>query len=79
MQHVFINGSFEDWRGAARVLLAGAVDPDNVHWSAAMEQRNLFRAKRNFGAIRKVTVAADFVELAEAASCFDDPSRWSLL
>ena len=79
MQHVLINGSFEDWRGAARVLLAGAVEPDNVRWSAAMEQRNLFRARRNFGAIRKVTVPAAFLELAEAASCFDDPGRWSLL
>src|SRR5690349_9169044 len=79
MQHVFINGSFDDWRGAARVLLAGAVEPDNVHWSAAMEQRNLFRAKRNFGAIRNVTVPAAFIDLAKSAACFDDPSRWNLL
>lgn len=79
MQHVFINGSFEDWRGAARVLLAGAVDPNHVRWSADMNQRTLFRAKRNFGAIRNVSVPAAFIDLAQTASCFDDPSRWSLL
>jgi uracil-DNA glycosylase len=79
MQHVFIDGSFEDWRGAARVLLAGAVEPDNVNWSATVQQRSLFRAKRNFGAIRNVSVPAAFIELAKAAACFDDRSRWNLL
>jgi DNA polymerase len=79
MQHVSIDSSFEDWRGAARVLLAGAVEPDNVNWSARGHQRSLFKAKRNFGAIRKVTVPAEFMRLGEAAACFDDPSRWGLL
>lgn len=79
MQHVFINGTFEDWRGAARILLTNVVEPENVNWSAAMEQRTLFRARRNFGAVRRLYVPAAFFELAEAASCFDDPSRWSLL
>jgi uracil-DNA glycosylase len=79
MQHVFIDGSFEDWRGAARVLLAGAVEPDNISWSAAMQQRHLFKARRNFGAVRNVNVPATFIDLAKTASCFDDPTRWSLL
>ena len=79
MQHIFINGSFEDWRGAARVLLTNAVEPDDINWSADMRQRTLFRARRNYGAIRKVTVPAAFVHLAEVASCFDDPTRWGLL
>ncbi len=80
MQHVFIDGSFDDWRGAARVLLTGAVEPDNIHWSAPVHaQRPLFKAKRNFGAVRKMSVPAAFIELAKAASCFDDPSRWNLL
>ena len=79
MQHVFIDGSFEDWRGAARVLLAGAVGPENVRWSGAVRQRSLFSAKRNFGAIRNVHVPAAFIDLAKAAGCFADQDRWSLL
>ena len=79
MQHVFVDGSFDDWRGAARVLLAGAIHPDNVNWCGTARQRSLFRAKRNHGAIRNVTVPAAFIELAQAASCFADRTRWSLL
>ena len=79
MQHVFIDGSFEDWRGAARVLLTNAVEPDNINWSAPAQQRTLFRAKRNEGAIRHANVPAAFIELGRAVSCFDDSTRWSLL
>ena len=79
MQHIFIDGSFEDWRGAARVLLTNAVDPDNINWSAAVQQRTLFRAKRNQGAIRNISVPAAFIDLGRGASCFNDPTRWSLL
>src|SRR5687768_10459790 len=79
MQHVFIDGSFEDWRGAARVLLTNAVEPDDINWSARTQQGSLFRAKRNQGAIRSVSVPGAFIELAKAASCFDDRTRWSLL
>lgn len=79
MQHVVINGSFEDWRGAARVLLTSGVEPNDVRWSATTAQRTLFTARRNFGAVRRLYVPATFIELAETASCFDDPSRWDLL
>ena len=79
MQHVFTDGSFEDWRGAARVLLTNAVEPNNINWSSGMQQRTLFRAKRNQGAIRNLSVPGAFIDLGQAAACFDDPSRWGLL
>jgi len=79
MQYVFTDGSFEDWRGAARVLLTGAVRPDDIKWSADTRQRTLFKAKRNFGAVRSLYVPAAFLDLAKFAACFDDPSRWDLL
>jgi uracil-DNA glycosylase len=79
MKHVFVDGSFEDWRGAARVLLAGAIHPDDINWCASGQQRTLFKAKRNFGAIRNAHVPAAFIDLARAASCYADRTRWSRL
>lgn len=79
MIQVSIENDFASWRAAARQLLQDDCAPEKILW-IENGQNSLFETKRNEkngGQIHKVP--REFVALAEAAACFDDASRWSLL
>jgi DNA polymerase len=79
MIDVSIDGTFESWRRHARELIERGVRPEAIVWSS-LEQNALFAPKVSNNEKRiSVRVPAGFIDLAKAAACFDDPSRWSLL
>lgn len=79
MIDVSIDGTFEGWRRKARELIERAVEPESVVWSA-LEQNPLFASTVSESRERMtVRVPTEFIDLAKAAACFDDPTRWSLL
>ncbi len=74
-----VSGSFADWRETARGLIAQSVEPENVIW-AAETQGGLFRSELSgTGPECNVKVPANFIRLAQAVACFDEPKRWELL
>ncbi len=73
---------FPEWRRAARSLLAAKVPPDRVVWKDASDaQTELFAGDEAITATGNgaARVPRRFLELAEAAACYRDPGRWSLL
>lgn len=79
MIQVSIENSFASWRAAARKLLQNNCAPEQILWTHDA-QTALFEfdsSAKNNEQIYKVP--PDFLPLAEAAACFDDASRWSLL
>jgi probable DNA metabolism protein len=74
---------FAGWRTAARALRARGIAPREVTWAAG--QGDLFEmaepAAATFGpaAEERFSVPKDFIDLAEAAICHRDPSRFHLL
>lgn len=76
-------GAFDEWRDAARALLADRVAPDQVRWQFSGEGGDLFgtgpveQASQNQSL--DITVPKGFIEAAEAAICHTDPARFSLL
>lgn len=79
MINVSIDGTFANWRRHARELIEHGVTPDSIVWSS-LEQNPLFASTTSSQQERRpVRVPAEFIKLAEAAACFDDPSRWGLL
>lgn len=76
---VSIDGTFEGWRRNARELVERGVRPESVVWSS-LEQNPLFTTNAVVTQSRQIVrVPSQFVEVAKAAACFDDPLRWSLL
>jgi DNA polymerase len=81
--------SFENWRAAARKLLAEGVKPDEVIWreqqAAAATEPTLFDAPAvpvkplEASSPSEFRVPRAFVELARAVAPHSDPQRWSLL
>ena len=72
---------FEEWRGRARLLLAGGVAPDQVSWLEPGADAGLF-AEDGMSAEAPRTVGAvppAFLELARQAINHADPERFSLL
>ena len=79
MIHVNIGNSFDEWRAAARTLVADSVDPESVIWTPET-QRGLFVTDVALSATdRAINVPAKFIQLAKAVACFDDPTKWGLL
>jgi DNA polymerase len=79
MIDVSTDGTFESWRKTARELIEHGVRPEAVVWSS-LEQNPLFApTSLNQRERISVRVPVRFIDLAKAAACFDDPSRWSLL
>ncbi|MAZ85398.1 MAG: uracil-DNA glycosylase [Hoeflea sp.] len=75
-------GDFDEWRNAARALVAQRVWPDDVAWLSAWEDPGLFGE----GEIPvmpengpQITVPRSFAEAAEAAICHSDENRFPLL
>lgn len=78
---------FDDWRGAARRLLARHVPPDEVSWlSPAAAQAALPFAAAALGAAAdadeadpRVRVPRPFITLAEAVACHRSEAKWTCL
>ena len=72
---------FDDWRTAARGLIAGDVPPEEIHWldgwdpSAALFPAEEIVPSRS----TTFTVPKEFLSLAKAVSCHRDPGRWATL
>lgn len=70
--------SFEEFRDAARGLLAGKIRPDNVAWQGSGEA-DLFGHAPVPRSEQSITVPADYIELARDTICHRDPERFALL
>jgi probable DNA metabolism protein len=78
-----IDGSFEEWRGLARDLLAHGVPPEEVSFTEE-EQLGLFAseaAQQPWGrtARSSLRVPAAFLSMAQMVACHREPSRWDRL
>jgi len=74
-----VENNFASWRETARTFLLAEIPPEEIIWSNEA-QNGLFETrfeikKRD----RIIKVSADFLRVAEAAACFDDFEKWSLL
>lgn len=81
MLQIEIDNNFESWRTAARNLLEKNVEPSDVVW-CANEQIGLFhreeKPRLDDGGMQ-IKVSPDFIRLADAVACYDDPQKWPLL
>ncbi len=79
----FVNAeSFDDWRVAARRLLAEDVSPADVQWTDGVDQPSLFISAEQSGSdVAKpvATVPKAFLEIAKNVACHRDAARWGLL
>ena len=74
-----IKNDFASWRAAARRFLQNEIAPAEILWTSE-RQNSLFEESNFETASDKICkVPADFLALAEAAACFDDAEKWSLL
>ena len=79
MISVAFDSTFGEWRTAARDLIRSAVSPSSIVWISAV-QNSLFEEKPvGPPIVGGPRIPSAFIELATAAACFDDPSRWDLL
>jgi probable DNA metabolism protein len=80
MLHASGGNSFEEWRSAARELLAADVEPSRIVWESG-SQAGLFAesATNTASANNEFRVPREFLKLARAASCFDSQDRWAVL
>lgn len=84
-----IRNSFDDWRSAARRLLAAGIPPAQVWWNELDSAQPSLLATQAPSAMSddslsadnsaKLTVPAKFIPIAARVACFRDPERWSLL
>jgi DNA polymerase len=76
-------GDFDEWRDAARQLLADRVSPDRVRWQLLGGGGDLFGANSpdpiQAAAPSDIAVPKSFIEAAEAAICHSDSDRFALL
>lgn len=79
MIQISIENNFAAWRAAAREFLLAEVPPEEILWTNEA-QNGLFKNEKPEKSTRKIIkVPADFLRVAEAAACFDDFDKWSLL
>lgn len=75
---VSVENNFESWRLAARGLIAGGIQPNDIIWSGEF-QGSLYEAQpRSTGSVN-TRVPAAFIRLAQAVACYDDNEKWPLL
>ncbi|MCL3883937.1 UdgX family uracil-DNA binding protein [Marivita sp. GX14005] len=72
-------GTWNAWRDAARRLLAAGVPPEEILWSGAGAERDLFGAQTAMPARGAITVPRSFVEMAQVAVWHSDPERFARL
>lgn len=80
MIQVSIENDFQSWRAAARGLLRQEISPDEILWTHD-GQKSFFESSAGAKNSEQIVscVPPQFISLAEAAACFDDASKWSLL
>ena len=79
MIRVSFDGTFSNWRTAARGLICSSVSPDSIIWSSDT-QSTLFESADVAPKTDVIPrVSPSFIGVAELAACYDDPSRWDLL
>lgn len=88
MPTLTFDGTFADWKRAAREALANALPPADVHWSdpedAQADLGFAFAEAPAPYALRatpaeRIRVPREFLTLATEAACHRDPTRWDLL
>lgn len=80
MIEISVEDEFAKWRKAARELIDQRVRPQDVLWLPA-GQRGLFdlQPKQHQASGPYFSVPTEFMNIAEAAACYDSAERWSLL
>jgi DNA polymerase len=79
-----IQSSFESWRDAARSLLQRGVEPDQIVWTDDCSPAEALSFGEPEGDVRqpaqsRLSIPHGFLEQAQLAACYRDPSRWALL
>lgn len=65
-------GNFDEWRGAARSLLAARIPPDDVMWRHAGDSASLFGDDRPLDPVSPVTLPRALVSIGERVICHRD-------
>lgn len=73
--------SFDEWRAAARELIALKVPPAHVAWLAQPDGGDLFSSPPEASAtdVPMLRLPRQLVELLQAAACFNVHDRWAFL
>ena len=73
--------SFDEWRAAARELIARGVPPADVAWQSRPGDGDLFSATPDATdtSAPLLRLPRPLVELLESAACFNVPDRWAFL
>lgn len=74
--------NFDNWRNAARGLLAANVAPEDIRWTEPTSQLSLFNAVEATDrpvVAPVVNVPKEFLELARYVACHRDIGRWHFL
>ncbi len=72
--------TFDDWRVAARRLIAANISPSDVQWTDQAIQPTLFGTGVGATTVeKKFTVQKAFLEIAPKIACHRNSLRWSLL
>ncbi|STQ94130.1 Uncharacterised protein [Janthinobacterium lividum] len=71
--------SFDEWRAAARELIARGVPPADVAWQSRPGDGDLFSATPDATdtSAPLLRLPRPLVELLESAACFNVPDRWA--
>lgn len=62
-------GNFAEWRGVARALLAGGVEPEDVSWRGAEEGASLFGEEAPVAVSGAVTLPRELLAMADRVIC----------
>ncbi|UQV46320.1 UdgX family uracil-DNA binding protein [Janthinobacterium lividum] len=73
--------SFDEWRAAARELIARKVPPADVAWQSQPGDGDLFSSMPDATdtSAPPLRLPRQLVELLESAACFNAPDRWAFL
>lgn len=73
--------SFDEWRAAARELIARKVPPADVAWHAQTDSGDLFSTapEATDASAPMLRLPRQLVELLQAAACFNVHDRWAFL
>ncbi|PLY41404.1 uracil-DNA glycosylase [Janthinobacterium sp. ROICE36] len=80
-QVVRLAQSFDEWRAAARELIARGVPPADVAWQSQTGDGDLFSSMLDATdtSAPLLRLPRPLVELLESAACFNAPDRWAFL
>ena len=87
MRTILIQPDFQSWRGAARLLLADGIAPENVLWDEASSGAPLLLLDAIAESTTSAATVANsttpvpraFLSVAPVVACHRDPARWGLL